>query len=92
MRGKAWPQSARHGGQSCNRSSGLCNCRMSRAMTWVYISVVFTSAWPSSSWSTRMFTPFSSIWVAKLWRRVWQPTFLSSLACSVAPFHRLLQA
>jgi hypothetical protein len=31
--GQAWPHNARHGGQSGNRSSGLCNCRMSRAMT-----------------------------------------------------------
>jgi hypothetical protein len=45
-----------------------------------------TNAWPSSSWSTRMFTPCSGIWVAKLWRRVWQPTFLSSPACSAARF------
>ena len=39
-----------------------------------------------------MFTPCSSIWVAKLWRRVWQPTFLSSPACCCGSFHRLLQA
>ena len=39
-----------------------------------------------------MFTPCSSMWVAKLWRRVWQPTFLSSPACCCGSFHRLLQA
>ena len=61
-------------------------------MTWVYLSVVFTSAWPSRAWSTRMWTPCSSIWVAQRWRRVWQPTFWSSPACCCGACHRLLQA
>jgi len=57
-------------------------------MTWVYISVVFTSdgrAVPGA----RGCSPVLSIWVAKLWRRVWQPTFLSSPACACGSFHRL---
>jgi hypothetical protein len=49
-------------------------------MTWVSISVAFTSAWPHRSRSKRLFTLCSSLWVAKRWRKGWHPP-----ACRTRP-------
>ncbi len=49
-------------------SSGLSTAEIMPVATRVYRAVVSSLWWPSSAWMTRMPTPRSNRWVAKLWR------------------------
>jgi hypothetical protein len=67
-----------------NASRGLFTCRIVLTATRAYREVESICRWPSRSWMTRMSTPRSKRWVAKLCRNVWTVTVLSKPAVSAA--------